>query len=362
MSYETPTFLSPCSHQPFTQSLSLYRTTHPYRPPKFQQRSRRRPRFNTKCTAEPISSPPAASKEVDAPPSTFYQAIKDAQNATIRAFENGDRVVEVEFPPLPTSQLESASVGSYDVSDANLRLAIEFGKKWIKDGKKVVIVLPDWIEKTRAMELNGDKEEPVKGLRLGCLKDEKKGGWLERIWTKLDTDVAVQEDDHMFVVIGASAQELPDVEALAEVAGERPVVLFNLKLDTARGDLGLPAFPRKTLHYRFLSRVRPVYYLRTRTYSRSLPRPPYVVNYSGALFRVFPGDYQVLLDTSQGKYRRVKTLKERPSLGVVRDYLTDGLDLDGVKGKQRTFLFKGYKSTTWWEDDRTKQESNNWRE
>ena len=55
----------------------------------------------------------------------------------------------------------------------------------------------------------------------------------------------VQEDDDIIVVIGASAQELPDVRKLCEEAGDRPVVLFNLKLGTLRGDFGLPAFPPK---------------------------------------------------------------------------------------------------------------------
>ena len=60
-----------------------------------------------------------------------------------------------------------------------------------------------------------------------------------------------------------------------------PIVFFNLKLDTLRGDLGVPAFPSKDLHDRFLSRVRPIYYLKTRQYSRSKLEPPFVVNYQG---------------------------------------------------------------------------------
>lgn len=182
--------------------------------------------------------------------------------------------------------------------------------------------------------------------------------------TGVEKDVAVREDDDVFIILGASCQELPDVEKFVEKAGKRPVIFFNLKLDTARGDLGLPAFPPKDLHYRFLSqcvpphhtsrqnkitiyplflyllanweikhrtcnlscnsycpqptahpfvsslhfhgfhRIIPIYYLRTRSYSRSVPQPPYVVNYSGALYRVFPGDYQV----SKQKTRLKETL------------------------------------------------------
>ncbi len=71
------------------------------------------------------------------------------------------------------------------------------------------------------------------------------------------------------------------------------VVLWNLELDSLRGDLGLPAFPSKEVHHAFLSTFRPVFYLRPRDYSKSVPVPPYLVNYSGALFREYPGPWQV---------------------------------------------------------------------
>ena len=95
-------------------------------------------------------------------------------------------------------------------------------------------------------------------------------------------------------------------------------MLFNLKLDTLRGDLGVPAFPPKDLQDRFLSRVRPCYYLRTRQYSRSTAAPPFVVNYQGALFRQYPGEYQTLLDIGDGNFRRVSSNAFRPGLGEVR--------------------------------------------
>jgi hypothetical protein len=47
------------------------------------------------------------------------------------------------------------------------------------------------------------------------------------------------------------------------------------------------------LHYNFLSYFRPVFYLRARDYSKSVPIAPFLVNYSGALFREYPGPWQV---------------------------------------------------------------------
>jgi hypothetical protein len=76
-------------------------------------------------------------------------------------------------------------------------------------------------------------------------------------------------------------------------AKDKVLVLWNMELDTLRGDLGLPAFPSKDIQYQFLAKFRPVYYLRARDYSKSVPVPPFIVNYSGALFREYPGPWQV---------------------------------------------------------------------
>lgn len=314
---------------------------------------------------DPVPAPAAVAESKNAskagadpapPPATFYQAIQQSVTAVQAAIADGEKLVEVEFPPLPAAQMESSAVGAYDVMDANIRLAVDFARPFARAGKRVAVQFPDFIEKDRAVGQNNEMDEPVEGIRFGTIRDSGRGGFLERIWTTKKLEPAVREDDDMFVVIGATCQELPDVEALVEEAGDRPVVLFNLKLDSARGDLGLPAFPRKALHYRFLTKALPVYYLRTRTYSRSLKKPPYIVNYSGVLYRVYPGPYQVLLDTSAGAYRRLTTLDKRPSLGEVRDTLTEGLDIE-VPFKE----FLG-QSKTWWESAPAEKEtSNKWR-
>lgn len=79
------------------------------------------------------------------------------------------------------------------------------------------------------------------------------------------------------------SQELPDLEALHLADPEKPIIFMNLNLETHRGDLGLPAFPSKDLHYRFLSQIKPAYFLRTRQYSQTLSRPPFILNYQGAV-------------------------------------------------------------------------------
>lgn len=168
----------------------------------------------------------------------------------------------------------------------------------------------------------------------------------------------------MYVCVVASAQELPDIEELHEQVGKDvPIVLYNLKLDVLRGDLGAPAFPPRDFQDRFLSRFKSVYYLRTRQYSRSTPTPPFLVNYQGCLFRAYPGQFQTLLDTGTGSYRRLLGSDVRPALGEFKEQLTQALRDEGVlpqsEGSAFDFLRTGYKTSTWWEEERP-DASNDW--
>lgn len=52
------------------------------------------------------------------------------------------------------------------------------------------------------------------------------------------------------------------------IAKDKTLILFNLELDTLRGDLGNLGFPPKEIHYSFLSKFLPVFYLRPRDYSK----------------------------------------------------------------------------------------------
>lgn len=308
-------------------------------------------RVRPTCLApDPTTTAPSPAP----PPATFFQAIQQAATAVTAAIDAGETLLEVEFPPLPAAQMSSAAVGAYTILDANTSLALSFARTFASRGMHVALSFPDYVEKDRA--LGAASDEPGENVRFGTLRDAGPGTFFERIWSSPTLEAAVRADDDMFIILGATCQELPDAEALVNAAAGRPVVFFNVGLDGARGDLGLPAFPRRAMHYRFLSKIKPVYYLRTRTYSRSLKKAPYLVNYSGVLYRVFPGQYQVLLDTSEGAYRRLELRDQRPSLGEVRDALTEGLDIE-VPFKE----FLG-QSKTWWESASPEKEaSDKWR-
>lgn len=53
------------------------------------------------------------------------------------------------------------------------------------------------------------------------------------------------EGTDVYVALVFSCQELPDLKELHKIKPDAKIVFFNLRLDTLRGDLGLPAFPPK---------------------------------------------------------------------------------------------------------------------
>jgi hypothetical protein len=310
-----------------------------------------------------------ASKQ--SPPASFFELQQDCIRSTKMAIDDGVLLLEVEYPPLPASVLELDDVSAYDVARANLKLAVEFARGFSKE-KNIGILLPDEDEARIAIEgLTGDDGAlPTRQIEAGITissirsstEDDDRIFKPDQLFLNLfggkSGAVRPMNNTDMYVILVASAQELPDVEALHDQVKDKnvPIVLFNLKLDVLRGDLGAPAFPPKDFQDRFLSRVKPVYYLRTRQYSRSTASPPFLVNYQGCLFRAYPGQYQTLLDTGTGSYRRIVGQDVRPSLGEFKETLTEALRQEGVlpktEGKAFDFLRTGYKTTTWWEEER----------
>jgi len=322
-----------------------------------------------------------ASKQ--GPPASFFQLQQDCLAATNRAIADGQVLMEIEFPPLPASVLELDDVSAYDVAQANLNLAVEFARGMVQskgDIKKVAILLPDEDEKSIAIErytgksrdqINEDTYNVEPGVIVSSLRRSEAGDerlikpeqtFLNLFGMGDDSSAARSgavkplEGADLYMVLVASAQELPDVEALSDQVPNVPIIFYNLKLDILRGDLGAPAFPPKSFQDRFLSKVKPVYFLRTRQYSRSLATPPFLMNYQGCLFRSYPGEYQTLLDTGTGNYRRLGGNPIRPGLGAFKEELTEALRVEGVlpktEGGALDFLRVGYKTTTWWEDER----------
>eukprot|EP00984_Skeletonema_dohrnii_P011885 scaffold4768_cov88-Skeletonema_dohrnii-CCMP3373.AAC.3 len=331
----------------------------------------------------PTASGGATPEEIQAaannepPPSSFFELQRASVRAAQAAINDGKTLLEVEFPPLPAQVLDMDDVSAYDVAKANVNLALDFARSFVSTDEiegDVAVMLPDESECNIMLEDLKLEPKPYPGVILTSLRKGEEGDTRmfkpENLFIGLmgrgsGGTVKPIEGVGMYVIVVASAQELPDVEELYEQiktptdGGKEPVIVFyNLKLDVLRGDLGAPAFPGKDFQDRFLSRVKPVYYLRTRQYSRSVSQPPFIINFQGCIFRSYPGHFQTLLDTGTGRYRKVVGNDLRPALGEFKEQLTDALREEGAIAKKEEegalfgFLRTGYKTTTWWEEER----------
>ena len=107
----------------------------------------------------------------------------------------------------------------------------------------------------------------------------------------------VDADDDLYMVVNPSSVEVATVESLCNAACDRPVVLLNPKLeDVAVVGIGYAA---RQLRDRFLSQIETCYYIRALD--------------GGALYRSYPGPWQIWKETAPEEYELLQELSARPS-------------------------------------------------
>jgi len=307
-------------------------------------------------------------------PKKFEDIVQAASEALRAAREDGETRVEVEFPPFGDGEA-GYKEASDSYIDANMQIAIAMARL-VSRKRSVHIVVPDSGELNRTLGMFGSALDTMPELSIGSLSEANLGvdALFQKVTGLFDPQqerkaelLAKQrsaEDSDLVLVVNCSAVELPYIREAVEGGKwgkDKPVVLVNLELDTLRADLGLPSFPPKALHYEFLSTFKPVFYIRARDYSKTLPKAPFQFNYSGAVFRKYPGPWECLLREDAGNYRSVAQSEDRYPLGQMKEELLNALGLAEREGSAMEFLTRGYTNTTWWEQDIDKEKSGRWR-
>lgn len=107
----------------------------------------------------------------------------------------------------------------------------------------------------------------------------------------------VEPDDDIYLVVNPSSIEVASVESLCNEATDQPVVLLNPQLeDVAIVGIGYAA---RQLRERFLSQIETCYYLRPME--------------NAAVYRCYPGPWQIWRETTPNEYALVSDLPNRPS-------------------------------------------------
>ncbi|KAL1355601.1 hypothetical protein AAHE18_05G125100 [Arachis hypogaea] len=192
----------------------------------------------------------------------------------------------------------------------------------------------------RASELFKSALDSIDGITIGSLDDVPAGpmtSFFRSGRNTLDFDFEDENEDRwksneppsLYIFLNCSMRELANIE---------------------NADLGLLGFPPKDLHYRFLSQFTPLFYIRIKEYSKTVAIAPYIVNYSGAVFRQYPGPWQVMLKQADGSYTCIAESTTRFTLGEAKEELLRVLGLQEEEGSSLEFLRRGYKASTWLED------------
>lgn len=305
-------------------------------------------------------------------PASYQDICLHASQSVLDGLRDGLRLMEVEFPAVPGEDASYKAASDVYI-DLNIQYALTiFNKVYRETGKTCEILVPDGPEYRRAKKVFLNSLELSEGCTLNTLDGKK----TENIWSFLDNTFSGKglrtrsstDDDcqgftaDIFVVVNLSTVDLPGTEHFFSLLSDnRPLVFLNNELDTLRADLGLFSFPQKGLHYRFLSKIKPVYYLRTRAYSRTISVSPFVINYSGAIFREYPAPWQVMVRQNTGELVCIAEDEDRFTLGEAKQEMLTAIGLSDADGSPLKTLRSGYKTSTWWEEDSDMEQSAAWR-
>jgi len=305
-------------------------------------------------------------------PASYTEMCHDAYASVRDALRDGKKLIEVEFPAIPGEDADYKAASDVYI-DANVQYALVVAQKLnVEQGKKVDILVPDGIEYRRAKKIFENALDLSTGVRLNVL-DGKKGSMFGsafgdllgnkglRTRTEAEKDFDFAEAD-CFIAVNLSTIELETLESFVkEKANGRPVITLNVQLDTLRADLGLFSFPERDLHYRFLSAFTPAFYLRARNYSRTINVSPFVINYSGAIFREYPAPWQVMIKQNNGTLACVAENEDRFTLAEAKEEMLIALGINDADDSPMKKLRSGYKTSTWWEEDCEDEQFDAWR-
>ena len=193
-------------------------------------------------------------------PKTLFEATEQAKLAVQAALAEGQTLLQVE---MAIPELEHQPIAEQFLS--------------ILESQQFKVLFPDAGAAALARRDWGNPDFVIRGL--GELAEP------------------VEADDDLYLVVNPSAIEVKEVEALCNQVTDQAVVLLNPNLeDVAIIGIG---YAGRQLRERFINNIQTCYYLRPLE--------------GAAVYRCYPGPWQIWRETASDEYEWASDLPSRPS-------------------------------------------------
>lgn len=225
-------------------------------------------------------------------PNSLEEAVEQAKQATQAALADDYKLIQIELV-FPEIELEAQSIAQQLIpvlEESGRQLKVFF-----PDTGAAALARRDWGQTSFRVTDIGTSRSPV--------------------------DSRVENDDQQFLVVSPSAVEVSQVEKLSQLAGARPVILLNPRLeDLAIIGIGYAA---RQLRERFISNIESCYYLRPLE--------------GAALYRCYPSMWEIWLEI-EGQYKLIAQRPTKPvgdELDQILAQATSGSDEPSTQPVQR---------------------------
>jgi hypothetical protein len=220
-------------------------------------------------------------------PKTLEDAIAQAQAATVAAIADGRNRLQVEliFPELKLMPIAEQFLPAFETYGDKLKI-------FFPDAGACALARRDWAGLPYKIEDMGMS-------RTASIQSK------------------IQPEDEIFLFVSPTPQEIPQLEQICQVIGDRPFIILNPRLDEA-GAVGIGYTARQT-RMRFLNTIESCYYLRP-------------IMEEAAVFRSYPGIWEVWIENA-GDYQRVVELPTKPLGEEVDAILAKGQPATIVNGE-----------------------------
>jgi len=381
-----------------------------------------------------------AGRKIFAWPKSFAEIVQTSAFSTVELFQAGETRVEVDFPPLPLADLDwnTCDISETRVVDSNIQHAIAFCKLLIKDPREypkldaqetvaramagAVAQEPDKVDEVLKKKFPKEERNPsARARRTVRMLFPNKPDMLRardvhyEKWRKMERPELLRRgyynevnsetwqgpfEDVFVFVIAQESSELPQIRKYVELSDAVAAkqgrvlrwVLFNLNLNKLRSDIVYyktvvplrPGLATEKVHFDFLTTFRNAYLIRFGKYTMTVLRDPFNINYTGAMFRAYPGPFQIFMQDEDGTYRTIDANDKRPSIVAMKRRLmrANGLmqeaglpwditydDVYRPKNLKAGTIEKGieqlgregFGDAQWWEDDFEQELSEKWR-